>query len=95
MIGNNWPRNEEPWVEDALCRQTDPELWFPEKGYTPHAAKRICLSCPVRVECRDYGLRNREPYGVWGGLTERERRKILAKQHQDATLDADTDHDAA
>ncbi len=96
MIGTNWPFNDEPWAEDALCTETDPELFFPEKGSTPHRAKKICLGCAVRIECRDYALRNREPFGVWGGTTERERRRILKTQeHPAVTLDAEPDHNAA
>lgn len=96
MIGSNWPVNDEPWVADAVCAQTDPELFFPEKGYTPHAAKKICMGCVARLDCLDYALRTYQRYGVWGGTTERERRKLWAQQgHPDGTLDAEPDHDAA
>lgn len=64
------------WQERALCAQTDPEAFFPEKGGSTREAKRVCASCEVRAECLDYALANDERFGIWGGLSERERRKM-------------------
>ncbi len=64
------------WQERALCAQTDPEAFFPEKGGSTRDAKRICTSCDVRGECLEYALGNDERFGIWGGLSERERRKL-------------------
>ncbi|MGB4138160.1 MAG: WhiB family transcriptional regulator [Microbacterium sp.] len=64
------------WQADALCAQTDPEAFFPEKGGSTRDAKRICSSCDVRGECLEYALNNDERFGIWGGLSERERRKL-------------------
>ena len=64
------------WQSDALCAQTDPEAFFPEKGGSTREAKRICESCEVRSECLEYALENDERFGIWGGLSERERRKL-------------------
>jgi len=64
------------WQTDALCAQTDPEAFFPEKGGSTRDAKRICASCDVRAECLEYALQNDERFGIWGGLSERERRKL-------------------
>lgn len=64
------------WQTDALCSQTDPEAFFPEKGGSTRDAKRICTSCDVRSECLEYALQNDERFGIWGGLSERERRKL-------------------
>ena len=64
------------WQGDALCAQTDPEAFFPEKGGSTREAKRICESCEVRAECLEYALANDERFGIWGGLSERERRKL-------------------
>ena len=64
------------WQERALCAQTDPEAFFPEKGGSTREAKRVCLSCDVRAECLEYALANDERFGIWGGLSERERRRI-------------------
>nr|WP_269204429.1 WhiB family transcriptional regulator [Motilibacter deserti] len=64
------------WQERALCAQTDPEAFFPEKGGSTREAKKVCLSCEVRSECLDYALAHDERFGIWGGLSERERRKL-------------------
>ena len=64
------------WQERALCAQTDPEAFFPEKGGSTREAKRICLGCDVRTECLEYALANDERFGIWGGLSERERRRL-------------------
>jgi len=64
------------WQDRALCAQTDPEAFFPEKGGSTREAKQVCLSCEVRAECLEYALSNDERFGIWGGLSERERRKL-------------------
>jgi len=64
------------WQEQALCAQTDPEAFFPEKGGSTREAKKVCMSCEVRVECLDYALAQDERFGIWGGLSERERRRL-------------------
>lgn len=64
------------WQVDALCAQTDPEAFFPEKGGSTREAKRVCAACLVRQECLDYAMDNDERFGIWGGLSERERRRL-------------------
>jgi WhiB family redox-sensing transcriptional regulator len=64
------------WQSDSLCAQTDPEAFFPEKGGSTRDAKKICTSCEVRAQCLEYALANDERFGIWGGLSERERRKL-------------------
>jgi WhiB family transcriptional regulator, redox-sensing transcriptional regulator len=64
------------WQTDALCAQTDPEAFFPEKGGSTRDAKRICTTCEVKAQCLDYALQNDERFGIWGGLSERERRRL-------------------
>lgn len=66
----------ESWQERALCAQTDPEAFFPEKGGSTREAKRICQGCEVRDECLEYALAHDERFGIWGGLSERERRRL-------------------
>ena len=56
--------------------QTDPEAFFPEKGGSTREAKKVCQSCHVRSECLDYALANDERFGIWGGMSERERRRL-------------------
>jgi WhiB family redox-sensing transcriptional regulator len=65
-----------PWQEEALCAQTDPEAFFPEKGGSTREAKKVCVGCEVRAECLEYALANDERFGIWGGLSERERRRL-------------------
>lgn len=67
------------WREHALCAQTDPEAFFPEKGGSTREAKKVCQSCPVRTECLSYALDHDERFGIWGGLSERERRRLRAQ----------------
>ena len=67
---------ETSWQERALCAQTDPEAFFPEKGGSTRDAKKVCLVCDVRQDCLEYALENDERFGIWGGLSERERRRL-------------------
>jgi len=67
------------WWRDALCAQTDPGAFYPDSGESTLAAKRICALCPVRVECRDEALATGEQWGVWGGLSETDRRRPPAE----------------
>ena len=61
------------WQDHALCAQVDPELWFPEEGQSGRPAKLICRRCPVQAECRDAALAQPERYGIWGGVSYKER----------------------
>lgn len=65
-----------PWTEDALCAETDPEVFFPEKGGSNRPAKAICAACPVSVPCLQYALDNDERFGIWGGTSEKDRRHL-------------------
>ena len=67
---------EAGWQDRALCAQTDPEAFFPEKGGSTREAKRVCLACEVKAECLEYALAHDERFGIWGGLSERERRRL-------------------
>ena len=64
------------WQDRALCAQTDPEAFFPEKGGSTRDAKKVCRVCEVRAECLEYALEHDERFGIWGGLSERERRRL-------------------
>jgi WhiB family transcriptional regulator, redox-sensing transcriptional regulator len=70
------PAAADQWQDRALCAQTDPEAFFPEKGGSTREAKKICLGCEVRNECLEYALAHDERFGIWGGLSERERRRL-------------------
>ncbi|MGH8929373.1 MAG: WhiB family transcriptional regulator [Egibacteraceae bacterium] len=65
-----------PWMKTAKCLYAEPDTFFPEKGGSTKEAKRICSECPVRAKCLEYALENDERFGIWGGLSERERRKL-------------------
>jgi WhiB family transcriptional regulator, redox-sensing transcriptional regulator len=69
------------WVEQAHCGGVNPDLFFPERGASTRDAKAVCRVCPVREECLDYALAANERFGIWGGLSERERR--AAKRRRD------------
>lgn len=64
------------WQDASLCGQVGGDIWFPEKGGSVAQAKAICRGCPVRVPCLEYALENGERHGIWGGKSERERRKL-------------------
>lgn len=70
---------EQQWQDQALCAQTDPDAFFPEKGGSTREAKRICKACSVRDECLEFALEHDERFGIWGGLSERERRRLKKK----------------
>ena len=74
----------EPWMDEALCAETDPDMFFPEKGDEGRAAKRICGECPVRSACLEYALTNNLQLGIWGGLAIAERRKLAAAARRSA-----------
>ena len=68
------------WMLQAQCRGVDPETFFPTESAGVNAAQRLCGGCPVQRECLDYALRHRIRQGIWGGTSERERRRILRRQ---------------
>jgi WhiB family redox-sensing transcriptional regulator len=76
LIGGGEDESILGWQERALCAHTDPEAFFPEKGGSTREAKKVCVACEVRAECLEYALANDERFGIWGGLSERERRKL-------------------
>lgn len=69
-------QEDQPWAEYALCAQADPEAWHPKKGVPSPKAKATCALCPVRQPCLEYALRTDQRWGIWGGLSERERRGL-------------------
>lgn len=67
-------------IVGGRCAEADPEAFFPEKGASNKAAKRVCMSCEVRVACLEYALSIDEQWGVWGGLSEMERRALRRRR---------------
>lgn len=72
--------DREDWVKGAVCSETDPEIFHPEKGGSTRPAKAICGGCPVRAQCLQYALEHNEQFGVWGGLSERDRREFKTRK---------------
>ena len=67
---------ERSWHDQANCLGVDPDLFFPERGASTREAKEVCRGCVVREECLEYALTNGEKFGIWGGMSERERRRL-------------------
>ena len=67
---------ERSWQDYANCLGVDPDLFFPERGASTREAKEVCRGCVVRDDCLEYALVNGEKFGIWGGMSERERRRI-------------------
>jgi len=76
LLGIGLEAEGQSWQERALCAETDPEAFFPEKGGSTREAKKICTGCEVKAECLEFALSNDERFGIWGGLSERERRRL-------------------
>jgi WhiB family redox-sensing transcriptional regulator len=76
LLGIGTEADAQSWQEQALCAETDPEAFFPEKGGSTREAKKICTGCEVKAQCLEYALANDERFGIWGGLSERERRRL-------------------
>ncbi|MDQ3978423.1 MAG: WhiB family transcriptional regulator [Actinomycetota bacterium] len=74
--GHRFDIGERGWQIQANCLGVDPDLFFPERGASTREAKAVCRACVVREECLEYALVNGEKFGIWGGLSERERRRL-------------------
>ncbi len=72
------------WQDAANCLGVDPDLFFPERGASTREAKEVCRGCVVRLQCLEFALVNGEKFGIWGGLSERERRRLRRQRAQDA-----------
>ncbi len=75
---------EPNWMAKGLCANQPPETFFPSDGVGVEVAKRICAKCPVVEGCLEYALTNRIDHGVWGGASERQRRRILKARRKEA-----------
>lgn len=68
------------WYADAVCASVGDDYWFPEKGGTTRHAMKVCATCPVASLCLEWALNNGERYGVWGGMSEKDRRKLGSRR---------------
>lgn len=64
------------WAESGACRDADPEIFFPGRGEDTTTAKAMCATCPVRANCLEHAIRVGEKFGIWGGMSERQRRRV-------------------
>lgn len=64
------------WQLEARCAQTDPDAFFPDRGRSAQDAKRVCADCAVREECLDWAIEHNERFGIWGGMSQQERRRL-------------------
>lgn len=73
--------NDDSWKKDAACKDMDSYMFFPEQGANHHfkKAKKVCARCPVYKQCMNFAIVNNIPYGVWGGLTPKERERSTAE----------------
>ncbi len=71
---------EPVWQRQANCMGVEPDLFFPERGASTREAKEVCRGCVVQEDCLEYALANGEKFGIWGGLSERERRRIRRRR---------------
>jgi WhiB family transcriptional regulator, redox-sensing transcriptional regulator len=76
MVSLMYGPQERTWQTRANCMGVDPDLFFPERGASTREAKEVCRGCVVREDCLEYALANGEKFGIWGGLSERERRRL-------------------
>ena len=76
MVSLMYGPQERTWQTKANCMGVDPDLFFPERGASTREAKEVCRGCVVREDCLEYALANGEKFGIWGGLSERERRRL-------------------
>jgi WhiB family redox-sensing transcriptional regulator len=76
---------ETKWMQRGLCQEIPPATFFPSDGVGVEIARRICATCPVQEPCLEYALEQRIDHGVWGGCSERERRRILKRRRVAAT----------
>src|SRR5580698_11089526 len=75
---------ETSWMAEGKCRELPPEVFFPSDGVGVEVARRICADCPAKAPCLEYALYNRIEHGVWGGASERERRRIARQRRTSA-----------
>src|SRR6202789_266359 len=76
IVTTLYGRQERSWQVQANCMGVDPDLFFPERGASTREAKEVCRGCTVREDCLEYALANGEKFGIWGGMSERERRRL-------------------
>lgn len=87
MIAGAHAPTEWTWQSDARCRGTNADVFFPSLEEDPSPAKSICAECPVRLACLAFALEHGEKYGIWGGMTERERSHLSEQEREQLVAD--------
>ena len=82
IVGQDFRVVPGSWHEKARCKGWDPEIFYPDRGVPSASAKAVCKECPVQPDCLEYALTKDERFGIWGGLSERERRKIFRERQR-------------
>lgn len=82
IVGQDLSVVLESWHEKARCKGWDPEIFYPDRGVPSASAKAVCRECPVQPDCLDYAISRDERFGIWGGLSERERRKMYRERQR-------------
>jgi WhiB family redox-sensing transcriptional regulator len=93
LIGTVFIKQQEkgaPWQLNAMCAQTNPSVFFPEKGSSTNVAKKICFLCPVEKQCLNYAINSGVEAGVWGGTSPTERRRIIEMRESNSELSKKT-----
>ncbi len=88
-IGRKNLQLDTSWQESSNCLGVDPDLFFPERGASTKEAKEVCRGCIVRNDCLEFALANGEKFGIWGGMSERERRRIRRQRALDRQAEAE------
>ncbi|MCI6575023.1 MAG: WhiB family transcriptional regulator [Actinomycetaceae bacterium] len=77
--------SDRSWMEDALCAQTDPDIFYPEKGGSTAPATSVCNNCLVRAQCLEYAIANDIRHGIWGGTSDNDRKRIARERRMGHT----------
>lgn len=85
MTGRH-PATDDQWRDQAACLGLDPQIFYPATDEEADVARAVCDGCEVRTDCLEYALSRREKDGVWGGATERDRRRIIRQRRRAARL---------
>ncbi len=82
VVGHELFVGKDDWHDKAKCKGWDPEIFYPERGVPSASAKAICNECAVQKDCLEFALTKDERFGIWGGLSERERRKLYRERQR-------------
>lgn len=82
IVGHQLSLSKDDWHDKAKCKGWDPDIFYPDRGVPSSSAKAICNECAVQLDCLEFALTRDEHFGIWGGLSERERRKLYRERQR-------------